>query len=82
MHSTACFDERYLAPHPCRYHAPPTGTSVAVSGAAAELRCGALLTGQVVAGKSPPGRRRLGLVPDALELVGDLVPEPLTTFIK
>ena len=39
-------------------------------------------TGQVVARKSLPGRRRLGLVPDALELVGDLRPDPLTTILE
>src|SRR5215207_4400054 len=39
-------------------------------------------TGQVVARQSPPGRRRLGLVPDAFELVGDLMPDPLSTILK
>src|SRR5258706_749769 len=38
--------------------------------------------GQVVAGKSPPGRRWFGLVPDAFELIGDLMPEPLATILK
>lgn len=42
----------------------------------------AAFTGQVVARKSLPGRRRLGLVPDAFELVGDLMPDPLTTILK
>ena len=74
-------DGRYRARGRCRYRVGHTGTSVTVSGGrrrASMRRC----TGQVVAGKSHPGGRRFGLVPDALELVGDLVPEPLTTFIK
>src|SRR5207247_2419350 len=47
---------------------------------AAEPQCGVRRPSR--ARKSPPGRRRLGLVPDALELFGDLMPDPLTSTLK